>query len=75
MWIFSLLFGGNRVQTFIFALFTTMFLVDRHSVKYAIHTKDHTQSMYDVLLGYHTNYRCLWTGPEIVVHTIYIYLV
>ena len=54
MWIFSLFFGGNRVQTFIFALSTTMFVVDRHSVKYAIHMKDHTQSMYDVSLG--TNY-------------------
>ena len=25
MWIFSLFFGGNRVQTFFFALSTTMF--------------------------------------------------
>jgi hypothetical protein len=52
MWIFSLFFGGNRVRTFFFALSTTMFVVDRHSVKYAIHTKDHTHSMYDVSLGY-----------------------
>ena len=52
MWIFSLFFGGNRVQTFFFALSTTMFVVDRHSVKYAIHMKDHTHSMYNVSLGY-----------------------
>ena len=53
MWFFSLFFGGNRVLTFFFALSTMMFVVDRYSVKYAIHTKDHSQSMYDVLLWYY----------------------
>ncbi len=52
MWIFSLFFEGNRVQTFFFALSNTMFVVDRHSVKFFIHMKDYTQSMYDVSLGY-----------------------
>ena len=33
MWIFSLFFGGNRVRTFKIALSTTMFVVDRISVK------------------------------------------
>ena len=47
-----------------FALSTTMFVVDRQSVKYVIQTKDHSQIMYDVSLGYRTNYRCLWTGSQ-----------
>ncbi len=45
MWIFSLFFGGNRVRTFFLAMSTMMFDVDRNSVKYVIHTNNHTQSI------------------------------
>ena len=52
MWIFSLFFGGNRVRTFFLVMSTTMFDVDRNSVKYAIHTNNHTQSTNYVLVKY-----------------------
>ncbi len=51
-WIFSLYFGGNRVRLFFLAISTTMFDVDRNSVKYAIHTNNHTQSTNYVLVKY-----------------------
>ena len=51
-WIFLLFFGGNWVQLFFLAMSTTMFGVDRNSVKYAIHTNNHTQSTNYVLVKY-----------------------
>ncbi len=70
-WIFLLFFGGNRVQLFFLAMSTKMFDVDRNSVKYAIHTNNHTHSTNYVLVKYRTNYRCLWTGPKLAVILTY----
>jgi hypothetical protein len=45
-------FWREQGTNIVFVLSTTMFVVDRNSIKYAIHTKHHTQSIKYVLFRY-----------------------
>ena len=53
-------FGGNKVRTLFLALSTTMFVVDRISVKVC----DTYERSYTNYVLSSTNYRCLWTGSQ-----------
>ena len=45
----------------VYFLSTMIFVVDRNSVKYALHTRNHTPRGYEGMKN-----RCLWTGPYAV---------